>query len=81
MCAMAGKKRRCIVIMHDDFDLPGANGVKEAKEFASNLIAGKDQMIADALAAAEQDPDKAAQIREHAEKFKFFIRNIPEELL
>ena len=78
---MVGKTRRCVVILHPDFDVPGSGGIKDAQEFAQNLLAGQEQMIADAIQGQNQDPQKAGQIKAHAEKFDFLIRNIPEDFL
>jgi len=77
---MDGRRQRAVIILHPDFDRQGAAGVREAKEFAEQLMQGQAQMI-EAAEKSGEDPKKIKKIRKHAAQFQFLVRNLPEDLL
>ncbi len=74
-----GGKKRTIVIWHPSFE-GGANGIKEAKEFAESLITGQKQMIE---LAEKNGEDRAVieQTRRHINAFRVLVRKIDDDLL
>lgn len=73
-------RRRVVVIHHPDFDQPGAEGVREAKAFAEQMLQGQQHMIE---MAEESGEDLAAieKVRQHTKAFRVLVRNLDEELI
>lgn len=72
-------KRRAVIIWHPNFE-GGAEGIKEAKEFAEQLLEGQRQMIALAEKSGEK-PDVIEQVRQHTNQYRVLVRKIPDDVL
>lgn len=80
MSFTAGSKRRTVIVCHPDFDKLGADGVREAKEFAQTLLDGQRQMIEMAEKSGES-ASQVAKVRAYVQSFKIVIRSIDDEIL
>jgi len=69
-------KKRCVIVQHPDFDIPGIEGIEQAKAYASMLDELRDEALKNA------NPNTVDQRTLDAlPKFEFKVRNIPEEQL
>ena len=73
------EKTRVVIISHPDFE-GGAEGIKQAKDFAEHMIKGQQQMIQAAQSSGEPNAT-VEQVRRHTKAFKIVIRNIDKDII
>lgn len=77
---MVGNRRRTIIVHHPDFDIPGAQGVLEAKQFAEQLIVGQKGMVEHARNSGET-PETILQIERYISQLRVLVRFVDEEVI
>lgn len=73
-------KRRTVIVHHPEFDKPGGQGVKAAKEFAMEFLNGYAAMIETARKNGEPE-HKIQQIEDELGRYKIVIRSIDDEVM
>jgi hypothetical protein len=76
---MHGDFKRAVIVLHPDFNLPGADGVTQAKAFAEQLLASQSEFLSEIQ--KHQTPDVVRQIRNYQKNLRVVVRKIPAEIL